>query len=487
LHVHPSYPTKFMALQLGAVSTCTEDRKSGTIRAIVNGAHATSDMSKLLEKYIEGYVVCAKCRLPELYTTCVDKTARAKAPAVTQSCVSCGHSRTLDPNAKLVKYMATTALFIDPPAGRPRDRLTKAPNDTAIKAELDVSNTAKDAAPPQTWSADASKAGAAQRARQELGELTSSATNPDDRDPRITPGLLLRRAWSQSRHDPVVVARELRRIAMVRDLSRQESARLALVELWLIGTPEPTKPIQPISKYKASTDQDPILLPQASIESSSPQLPPVNASPVLQAPLAQLAPAEAIGVNKSSTSGTSFTAASTKVTSDEEAPAKSIAAHIPTTATAATTTIAATATTELITARAVTTPVSAASTASVTTESESGEYTVTSMVLSRRFSELSGLWRRLGEDAKLCGRSELLCALQGVWADHPAAARVAAHSLQTLYDKSGWQDTDLISWYGSCRLDQLRLPATARTDLNTLIQWLRQPDDDDDDDDQDDE
>ena len=61
LHREPGEVTKFFGTELGAQTTWTEE----TERAIVNGAHTTQDLQNNLFKYIDKFVLCPGCRLPE--------------------------------------------------------------------------------------------------------------------------------------------------------------------------------------------------------------------------------------------------------------------------------------------------------------------------------------------------------------------------------------------------------------------------------------
>jgi len=61
LHRDPGEVTKFFGAELGAVSTWDEE----TERAVVNGWHTTPDLQNNLFKYIEKFVLCPGCRLPE--------------------------------------------------------------------------------------------------------------------------------------------------------------------------------------------------------------------------------------------------------------------------------------------------------------------------------------------------------------------------------------------------------------------------------------
>lgn len=169
LRVHPSHPTKFFATELGAVSTCTQDKtaKGATIRAIVNGQHSTADLAKLLDKYIRLYVLCPKCTLPELHT----KLTKSKK-SLEQTCVSCGTSRKLSADSsKFVKFMISNPLFVDPPAGAAKSSHASFPTHEqppSSISELDAKESA--------WHTDTSKEAQQKRALEEFETVRTTAT-----------------------------------------------------------------------------------------------------------------------------------------------------------------------------------------------------------------------------------------------------------------------------------------------------------------------
>ena len=59
LHREPGEVNKYFGTELGAQTTYSEE----TDRAIVNGAHTDDTLQKLMNKYIEAFVLCPNCRL----------------------------------------------------------------------------------------------------------------------------------------------------------------------------------------------------------------------------------------------------------------------------------------------------------------------------------------------------------------------------------------------------------------------------------------
>merc|ERR1719262_1911784 len=61
----PIYITKFFGYELGALTSYSEKIGEGE-RAIVNGEHAQCTLQVVLDKFIERYVLCQRCHLPEV-------------------------------------------------------------------------------------------------------------------------------------------------------------------------------------------------------------------------------------------------------------------------------------------------------------------------------------------------------------------------------------------------------------------------------------
>ena len=86
--------TKFFGCELGSQTTFSQE----TDRAIVNGAHNAPDLQSHLCRYIENFVLCQNCRLPETNYS-------IKAGMVSQKCLACGHKGTVDMTHKLTTFI----------------------------------------------------------------------------------------------------------------------------------------------------------------------------------------------------------------------------------------------------------------------------------------------------------------------------------------------------------------------------------------------
>jgi translation initiation factor 5 len=87
LNRDPAEVTKFFGCELGSQTSFTD-------RAIVNGAHLDSDLQNHLSKYIEKFVLCTNCHLPETHY-------KIKDGMISQKCLACGSKASVDMTHKL--------------------------------------------------------------------------------------------------------------------------------------------------------------------------------------------------------------------------------------------------------------------------------------------------------------------------------------------------------------------------------------------------
>lgn len=86
--------TKFFGCEIGSQTTYSPESD----RAIVNGAHTAQDLQNHLSKYIEGFVLCKQCKLPEAHY-------KIKAGIISQKCAACGNKDTVDMTHKLTTFI----------------------------------------------------------------------------------------------------------------------------------------------------------------------------------------------------------------------------------------------------------------------------------------------------------------------------------------------------------------------------------------------
>lgn len=90
-----AYLMKFFSCELGAKSVYTEKSKKEDERAILSGWHETSVLQELLDKFIEKYLLCPRCRLPEI-DMIVPARKRSSQSELGGRCKACGWHGHLD-------------------------------------------------------------------------------------------------------------------------------------------------------------------------------------------------------------------------------------------------------------------------------------------------------------------------------------------------------------------------------------------------------
>merc|ERR1712217_366929 len=95
----PQYTTKWFGTELGSQSTYSNVQGTGE-RAVVNGHHDTAVFQAMLDKFIDTYVLCKNCHLPEIDII-------VKKGWISAKCAACGWAGDLDNNHKLAKFITT--------------------------------------------------------------------------------------------------------------------------------------------------------------------------------------------------------------------------------------------------------------------------------------------------------------------------------------------------------------------------------------------
>mmetsp|Transcript_53443 Transcript_53443/g.130095 ORF Transcript_53443/g.130095 Transcript_53443/m.130095 type:complete len:415 (-) Transcript_53443:2194-3438(-) len=90
----PGEVNKFFGCELGAQTTYSEEID----RAIVNGSHTDDTLQKLVHRYVEGFVLCPNCGLPET-------EYKIKNEMIWHKCAACGAKEMVDMNHKLTNYI----------------------------------------------------------------------------------------------------------------------------------------------------------------------------------------------------------------------------------------------------------------------------------------------------------------------------------------------------------------------------------------------
>jgi translation initiation factor 5 len=108
LYVSPVYTAKFFALELGAGRTSYDDQRRVII---IKGEHSRDLLAEALDKFINLYIVCPRCRNPFFMPTKTQREIKYKTSKgrVETTCTSCGHSEDFTDVHRLSKYILTEA------------------------------------------------------------------------------------------------------------------------------------------------------------------------------------------------------------------------------------------------------------------------------------------------------------------------------------------------------------------------------------------
>ena len=94
LHRPPGEINKFFGCELGAQSSYAVE----TDRAVVNGAHSDAVLMNMIHRYIEKFVICPQCGLPET-------VYKIKSEVIWHQCAACGAKEMVDMGHKLCTYI----------------------------------------------------------------------------------------------------------------------------------------------------------------------------------------------------------------------------------------------------------------------------------------------------------------------------------------------------------------------------------------------
>jgi translation initiation factor 5 len=94
LHRSPGEVNKFFGTELGAQVKYNAE----TEKAIVNGAHTDAVLQDLMHRYIEKFVLCPNCRLPE-------SEYKIKNDCIFHRCKACGAKDMVDMSHKLCNFI----------------------------------------------------------------------------------------------------------------------------------------------------------------------------------------------------------------------------------------------------------------------------------------------------------------------------------------------------------------------------------------------
>ena len=98
LRTDPQYILKFFGFEKASQTTFKEAGGKNNTNYIINGEYSDPEMLKVLDKFIEKYVCCPKCKLPEMHMLVVNNV-------ITGKCESCPFIGELDNKHRLTAYV----------------------------------------------------------------------------------------------------------------------------------------------------------------------------------------------------------------------------------------------------------------------------------------------------------------------------------------------------------------------------------------------
>jgi translation initiation factor 5 len=128
-------------------------------RAVVNGKHESGDLQKILEKFIELFVLCPNCKLPELKMSVKQQTK------IKIHCAACGHNGLLPTSHKLTGYIIN-----NPPPKTARGAHTGKEDEPKDKETADI-KAIRAAAEDVEWFTDTSETAQKERKAVEFGAM----------------------------------------------------------------------------------------------------------------------------------------------------------------------------------------------------------------------------------------------------------------------------------------------------------------------------
>jgi len=150
---NPEYVCKFFGFELGALTSTQNDKY------VVNGKHDAVDLARVLDIFIEKFVLCGGCRNPET-------NVLIKGDKIFLVCRACGKSTQCDPTQRLVSFMTKR----DEKAKPPRVREPTKPQQNAGPAKVtSPRQTKKEDDDEEDWCLSTTREAVEERRRETLG------------------------------------------------------------------------------------------------------------------------------------------------------------------------------------------------------------------------------------------------------------------------------------------------------------------------------
>lgn len=179
----PAYMTKYFGFELGAQTICDEKND----RWIVNGKHEEEDLAKLLDDFIEKYILCKKCRNPETVMI-------VKKDSIELRCSACSAVTPVDTKHRLAAYIQKAPPSTKTQYDQHQSNQKEEDEGMGTIEDIDIDTNAivKDEQDEDDWKADFSEEAVEKRRRELLGGSDSNILandKPEQNGEKVDDGL----------------------------------------------------------------------------------------------------------------------------------------------------------------------------------------------------------------------------------------------------------------------------------------------------------
>lgn len=256
LHTEPSYATKFFGMEVGALSQYDPKRNVG----IVHGVHQTKELQLMLKKFIKEFILCPKCKMPELQFKVHQKKA-----VLLQKCAACGWKGSNSSNHKVKTYIINHPPVKDKDKKkkkekRKRDKKSKVEKNGAVAGDAeakvgDIDYKELGGDDDEVWSVDISDDAVARRKQHEMATLaTKNRKNQKKKKEEKketsdnSPPQILRNYVNSAERSYLEILDEIKRISLARKFDQKKKLQLAIEALCKLDTLE--RFVESLRKYR---------------------------------------------------------------------------------------------------------------------------------------------------------------------------------------------------------------------------------------------
>jgi len=240
LKVPPEWLSKFWGYELAGQSQFTQTEHGGRTACTIMGNHSRVQVEKVLEKFIQLYVLCPTCKLPETRISVKSKGAKVK-------CASCGYVAPLKTGHRLDNFiLKNPAKKIKDLVGeggeegkevkeaepKKKKKKDKSEEKEKEKPGADAGDAPEpDSVEGEKWSVDTSEKAQEQRRKEfeaeSNKEKVEKAVVKESKQPEDILRILFGRVKDQPDH-VVSVTSELNRLSLVHTFTPHDRARILL-------------------------------------------------------------------------------------------------------------------------------------------------------------------------------------------------------------------------------------------------------------------